>query len=164
MKIALLAGLTLALSFAIVPVRAADDPALTRMAMCQDSWFDWNKSDPAKLKAFVDHIRAGFTPHNNDPYYLPKADSSIMGFHVAQVYPESVGMGVGFSVTVAAPFDKARAVAEKMLGKRLVHCEASDGMKTCDLELAEKRNFTLMAEDDPKSTQTLVGCYYFYEK
>jgi hypothetical protein len=37
-------------------------------------------------------------------------------------------------------------------------------MKSCDLVLAEKRNLTLMAEDNPKSTQALVGCYYYYER
>jgi hypothetical protein len=146
------------------PAQAGDDVAIARMATCQDSWFEWSKTDPAQMKKFVDHIRAGFTPHDNDPYFLPKADTSIMGLHVAQVYPESVGMGVGFSVTVAAPFDKARAAMEKAVGKPFVHCEASDGMKSCDLVLAEKRNVTLMAQDDPKAAQTLVGCYYFYEK
>jgi hypothetical protein len=164
MKIASLAGVTLALSFALVPARAADDPGLARMATCRDSWFDWSKSDPVQMKKFVDHIRTGFTPHDNDPYFLPKAETSIMGLHVTQVYPESVGMGVGFSLIVDAPFDKTRKIFEKALGKPLGKCEASDGMNACELPIAEKRDFTLMAEDSPKSTTTLVGCYYFYEK
>ena len=164
MKIALLAGATLALSFVFVPAQAADDPGLARMTMCQDSWFDWQKSDPAALKKFVDRIRTGFSPHDNDPYVLPKAETSIMGLHVTQVYPESVGMGVGFSLIVDAPFDKARKIFEKALGRPLGKCDASDGMKMCELDIAEKRDFTLMAEDSPKSTTTLVGCYYFYEK
>ena len=37
-------------------------------------------------------------------------------------------------------------------------------MRTCGLEIAEKRTLMLMAEDSPKATTTLVGCYYFYEK
>ena len=164
MKIMLLAGVTLALSFAVMPLRAADDPGLARMALCRDSWFDWKTTDPAQLTKFVDHIRAGFTPHDNDPYFLPKADTSVLGLHVSQVFPESVGMGVGFSLTVDAPFDKTRKIFEKALGKPLGKCDASDGMNACELQIAEKRDFTLMAEDSPKSTQTLVGCYYFYEK
>jgi hypothetical protein len=37
-------------------------------------------------------------------------------------------------------------------------------MRTCGLEIAEKRTLMVMAEDGPKATTTLVGCYYFYEK
>jgi hypothetical protein len=164
MKIALGIAAGIVLSAAIAPAWAGDDAIVARLATCQDSWYDMQKSDPVGLKKIADHIHTGFTPHDNDPYSLPKADTSILGLHVTQVFPESVGMGVGFSVTVAAPFDKARAALEKAIGKRLVHCEASDGMKSCDLTLSEKRNITLMAEDDTKATQTLVGCYYFYEK
>lgn len=152
------------LALLVLPAQAADDTALARMALCHDSWFDWKTTDPVQLNKFVGHIRTGFTPHDNDPYFLPKADTSILGLHVSQVFPESVGMGVGFSLTVDAPFDKTRKVFEKALGKPLQHCDASDGMKSCELKIAEKRDFTLMAEDNPKSTQTLVGCYYFYEK
>jgi hypothetical protein len=37
-------------------------------------------------------------------------------------------------------------------------------MRTCELQIGEKKTILLMAEDNPKSTTTLVGCYYFYEK
>ena len=73
-------------------------------------------------------------------------------------------MGVGFSVTVDATFDTARTNLEKALGKPLTKCETSDGMRTCELDIAEKRTLMLMASDDPKASETLVGCYYFYEK
>ena len=149
---------------AMLPACAADDAGLTRMALCQDSWVEWGKGDPARFKVFAEHIHAAFTLHENDPYMLPKASVSVLGLHVAQVFPESVGMGVGFSLTVDAPFDKARAAMEKALGKKLAHCEASDGMKTCDLEIATQRTVTVMAEDSPKNHQTLIGCYYYYEK
>ena len=36
-------------------------------------------------------------------------------------------------------------------------------MHSCELEIANQRTFTLMAEDATKN-RTLVGCYYFYEK
>jgi hypothetical protein len=164
MKISVLAGATLAMFVAMLPALAADDAGLTRMALCQDSWVEWRKGDPAKFNVFAEHIHAAFSRHGNDPYMLPKAGVSVLGLHVAQAFPESVGMGVGFSLTVDAPFDTARKAMEKVLGKTLQKCEASDGMKSCELEVGPQRTVTLMAEDNPKSHQTLIGCYYYYEK
>lgn len=134
------------------------------MALCQDSWLDWQKNDPAKLKIFGDRFRANFSHKDNDAFATPNAETSVLGLHVAQVFPESVGMGVGLSIFVDAPFDKTRAVMEKALGKKLGHCETSDGMQTCASQIAEQRTVTLMAEDSPKTKQTLIGCYYYYEK
>lgn len=164
MKILGLAGAALAMFAAILPATAADDASVTRMALCQDSWMDWTKKEPKAFEAFRMHFLSQFSRHENDPYMLPKANVSVLGMNVAQAFPASVGMGVGFSLTVDAPFDKARAAMEKTLGKKLVHCEASDGMKSCEFEVAPRRTITLMAEDNPKSRQTLIGCYYFYEK
>ena len=81
-----------------------------------------------------------------------------------QVFPESVGMGVGFSVVVGASFDKTRTSLEHKIGKFLKKCETGDNMRMCELEIAEKKTIMLMAEDNVKSTTTLVGCYYFYAK
>ena len=149
---------------AAAPGRAADDAGIERMATCRDSWFDWNKSDQKQLKKFGDQFRADFARKGNDPFFLPRKDKNVAGLRITQAFPDSVGMGVGFSLTVEAPFDKARQVFEKSLGKKLQKCETSDNMRTCELEIAEKRTFMLMAEDSPKSTTTLVGCYYYYEK
>jgi hypothetical protein len=97
--------------------------------------------------------------------YTPRSSQTVAGLPVAQVYPQSVGMGVGFSVIVNANFNAARAALEKRLGRPIRKCEPpSDNMRTCDLEIAEKKTVTLMAEDNPKATMTLIGCYYFYEK
>ena len=146
------------------PALAADDPGMARMAACQDSWFDWQKSDPAKLKAFADRFHAAYTQKADDPFFVPKAESSVDGLKIAQVFPGSVGMGVGFSITVDAKFDVAKAMLAHRAGKPLGHCETSDGMRSCELQIAEQRTVTVMASDDPKATQTLIGCYYFYEK
>lgn len=163
MKPHLLAGAMLA--FAIVlPAVAADDAGLTRMTLCQDSWIEWTKSAPKTFEAFRGRFMDQFAHHDNNPYWLPKADVSVLGMPIAQAFPDSVGMGVGFSLTVDASYDKARAALEKALAKKLVHCEASDGMKSCELEVAPQRTITLMAGDSPKSQQTLIGCYYYYEK
>jgi len=164
MKMHMLGGATIALFGVVLPAAAADDAGLTRMTLCQDSWVDWNKNEPAKLSAFGDQFRTQFSRHENDPYMLPKTSVSVLGMHVAQAFPQSVGMGVGFSLTVDAKFDDARKAMEKALGKKLQHCEASDNMKSCELEVAPQRTVTMMAEDSPKSRQTLIGCYYFYEK
>lgn len=153
-----------ALALLLHPALAADDEPLTRMVLCKDSWVEWNKKEPAKLKAFGERFRTQFSPHNNDPYQLPKMKISVLGFPVLQAFPESVGMGVGFSVTVGATFDETRKAVEKVVGKPLTHCESGEDMKTCELELAPQRTVTLLVEDKPNAHRTLIGCYYFYEK
>jgi hypothetical protein len=105
-----------------------------------------------------------FSRKGNDPFFVPRTAKSIAGLRVVQAFPDSVGMGVGFSVVVGASFDTARKTMENLLGKPLQKCEASDNMRTCELDIAEKRTFTLMAEDNSRATKTLVGCYYYYEK
>jgi len=154
----------LALAILLHPAMAADDDALTRMALCRDSWVDWQKSDPAKLKAFAESFRAQFVPHDNDPFALPKATVSVLGFRVIRAFPESVGMAVGFSLSVDATFDDARRAVEKALGKAFGKCETGDDMRMCGLEIAPQRTVTLEAEDEANAHDTLIGCYYFYEK
>lgn len=162
MTIRFLASAAVALAFIATPVVAADDESLTRMTLCKDSWLDW-KDDPAKLKSFGDHFRSEFAQRGDDRFPVPTKDVSVAGFRVLQAYPNSVGMGVGFSLVVGAPFVKVRAAMEREFGKKLQHCQASDGMTACELDIAEKRTFTVMAEDDAKD-KTLIGCYYYYEK
>ena|ERR1700741_3245317 len=164
MKSTVLGGAALVTLAALLPAQAADDDALTRMALCRDSWFEWRTAEPAKFQAFADHVRANFAPHGNDPFALPKTGMSVAGFKVLQVFPDSVGMGVGFSLTVEAAFDEARKRVEKTLGKTLQHCEASEGTRDCEFEIAKQRTVMLMAEDKPGTRRTLIGCYYFYEK
>jgi hypothetical protein len=158
-------AIAFALLASVMPARAADDVGLARLATCRDSWFDWQKTDPDKLKIFAAHFRAAFThKQDTDAFLVPNAETTIEGLHVTQVFPESVGMGVGFSLMVDATFDKTRKTLEKALGRTLEHCETGDDMKSCGHQFAEKRTLMLMAEDSPQSTTTLVGCYYFYEK
>ncbi|HXC55469.1 MAG TPA: hypothetical protein VNU97_09250 [Rhizomicrobium sp.] len=160
--------LALACGLFLVPQIAAAAPAaepvLERLALCQDSWLDWQKAADPRLPQIAAHFRAAYTHSDNDPFAIPKAPTTILGLRVVQVYPSSVGMGVGFSVLVDAPFDKARPLVERAVGKPLAHCDTSDGMKSCELGIAEKRTLTLMTQDDPKIVQTLIGCYYYYEK
>jgi hypothetical protein len=159
-----LARLSLALLLTVAPARAADDLGVARMATCRDSWLDWQKSDPAKLQAFGVRFRSEFSRSESDPFFVPKSPLSIAGLRVTRAFPDSVGMGVGFSVFVEAPFDETRKAVEKTLGKPLEHCETSDNMRACELKISDMRTVMLMAEDNARSTSTLIGCYYYYEK
>ncbi|HEV2187040.1 MAG TPA: hypothetical protein VGR70_07515 [Stellaceae bacterium] len=161
MRILFLAGVLIAVP--IAAAEATDDPQLTRLATCQDSWVEWKSGDPTRLNQLVSRIQAEFTEAKFGAY-TPKSSLAVLGFPVAQVYPESVGMGVGFSVVVNATFDAVKAALGKTLGKPLKCEKPSDNMRTCGLEIADKKTIMLMAEDNPKATTTLFGCYYFYEK
>lgn len=156
--------MSLALLLTVAPAWAVDDPGVARMATCQDSWLDWQKNDPGKLQAFGAQFRSEFSRSESDPFFVPKSPLSIAGLPVTRAFPDSVGMGVGFSVFVEGTFDETRKVLEKILGKPLEHCGASDDMRTCDLKISDMRTVMLMAEDNAKSTSALIGCYYYYEK
>jgi hypothetical protein len=153
---------TIALLLSIVPAGAADD-LVQRLATCQDSWLDM-KSDPDKIKQFAESFNAGFEQKPNSPSFVPKTRLLVAGLPVTEAFPESVGMGVGFSVVVDGTFEKAKAALEKTTGQSLKQCETGDGMRTCALELAERRTLMIMADSAGKSTTTLLGCYYYYEK
>lgn len=147
---------------------AAAQPAATfsleRMATCQDSWLAW-KDDPVRMRAFGTSFQASFRQKPGAAFFVPiKPPATVAGLPVAQVYPESVGMGVGFSVAVEAAFEKTRKSVEQLVGKPLTSCETSDNMHTCSLELGEKKTILLMADASGKSKTTLVGCFYLYEK
>src|SRR5690349_5887790 len=125
------AGAAIAVAFVTCPAVAAEDAGLARLATCHDSWLDWSKSNPARLDKFGAQFRAAFAHKGNDAFSTPKAETTIAGLRVVQAYPESVGMGVGFSVIVDASFDNTRKIFEKSFGKPLQHCDASDGMHMC---------------------------------
>lgn len=164
MKFAWLAGLSLTLLVGVMSAWGADDPRVENLALCRDSWLDWKKTDPAKLDSFVTFFRSDFIHNDNDAFFVPKSAMAIDGLKVTQVFPESVGMGVGFSVLVEATFDVAKQAFEKKLGKPLRQCDTGDGMRICELPIAEQRTVTLMSGVPPNDKMTLVGCYYLYEK
>jgi hypothetical protein len=164
MKCAWSAGLWLTLLVGVIPAWGADDPRIENLALCRDSWLDWKNTDPAKLNSFGDYFRSAFTHNGNDAFFAPRSAMTVDGLKVRQVFPESVGMGLGFSVLVDATFDVAKQALEQKLGKPLRQCETGDGMRTCALPIAEQRTVTLMSGEPPNDKTTLVGCYYFYEK
>src|SRR4051812_4108669 len=115
------------------------------MATCTDSWLEWGADE-------------------GSAFFVPIASVTLMGMRVTRVYSNTVGMARGFSVTVDAPFETAKRNVEKSVGSPLKHCDTSDGMRTCDLQIAEKKTVMLMADATGREKSTLVGCFYFYEK
>jgi hypothetical protein len=165
MNISSRAGLLTLFLVAVTPTQAADNPMIERLATCQDSWFEWKSSDPARLQQFVAGFQSDFSQKERGPFFVPKSSQTVIGLPVAQVFPQSVGMAVGFSVVVNANFDRTRASLERKIGRSIKKCEPpSDNMRTCELAIGAKKTLLLMAEDNAKSTTTLFGCYYFYEK
>ena len=165
MNITSRAGILTVFLVAVTPAQATDNLSIERLATCQDSWLDWKSRDPVQLKKFVDSFQSDFLRKESDPFFVPKSSQTVAGLPVAQVFPQSIGMAVGFSVVVNANFDKTRTSLERKIGKVLKKCDPpSDNMRTCELEIGEKKTILLMAEDNVKSTKTLFGCHYFYEK
>jgi len=159
--VSVLAALLALLSMQVT-TQAAEDPAMLRLLTCQDSWLDW-KNDEARMRRFVNTVEAQYVRSEQGTAFTPKAPTTVLGHPVAQVYPQSVGMGLGYSVVVNAPFTVARQSFEKQLGRPL-KCSTSDGMRACELPVAEKKTAMLMASDNPSNKTTLLGCYYYYEK
>jgi len=158
-----LTAMTLALlCAATAPASAADDALLQRMVLCQDSWLDW-KGDKARLARYVKEVESRFSHDTRGAGFTPKAPTKAFGLPVAQLFPQSVGMALGFSVIVNADFAQARRSLEGQLG-RTMKCESSDGENACEMKIGEKKTVVLMSEDNGKSRQTLLGCYYYYEK
>jgi hypothetical protein len=89
----------------------------------------------------------------NHRYIARRADAhsltnvSVLGFRLIRVFPDSVGMAVGFSLSVDATFDDTRHAVEKALGHPLGKCETGEGMRNCELEVAPERTVTLLGAD-----------------
>src|SRR6188768_2738957 len=164
MRSASRAGPILSLLALAMPAWGASEPRVEDLALCRDSWLDWKSTAPAKLESFDAFLRSDFAHDDNDAFFTPNSEMTIDGLKVTQVYPGSLGMGLGFSVLVDAPFDVVRQVIERELAMPLGDCETGDGMRICHLSIAEQRTVMLVSGDPPNDTTTLVGCYYFYEK
>jgi len=163
----LLTATTLALLCAwTTPARAADDALLQRMSLCQDSWLDW-KDDEARVKRYVTEVESRFTHGARGAGLTPKAPTRAFGLPVAQLFPQNVGMALGFSVMVDADFAQTRRALEGRLGRTMT-CENSEEGRGCELRIGPKKTVVLMSDGDAKAgqtpKQTLLGCYYYYER
>src|SRR5215510_16496413 len=125
------------------------------MATCRDSWLEW-KDDPVRTASHRDSFRAQFKERDGAPFHVPISSVTMMGLPVSEVYSNTMGMGVGFSVSVKAPFDKAKKAVEQSLGKPLANCETGDGMRTCGLEIGEKKTVMMLSDAAGKTGATLI--------
>ncbi len=157
----LLSVALVSLFLASTPAFGAVDDLIEQLATCRVSWLDW-KNDPGAARAFGETINAAFTQQPRGAAWTPRKPIAFGALRIVDAFPESVGMGVGFSVSVEANFDKARAEFEKPAGKTFTTCESGEGMKSCELMVAEKRTLMIVAGDNGRSKTTLLGCYYFY--
>ncbi len=141
---------------------AADEPQLQRLALCQDSRHDW-KGDAARTTRFVSDFENRFDRSPQGDAFAPKSEAKVLGHAVTQVYPQSVGMGVGFSLVVNANFIQARAGIEQQLGKPMT-CSTSEGVRSCELKLGPRKTALLMTAQNGQANTSLIGCYYFYQQ
>jgi len=124
---------------------------------------DWDKSSP-KVDDFRKMFSVDFKQKGGGAGFAPGKPMSILGHSVSEVYPESVGMGVGFSVLVDAEFDKVKASLEKQVSKPIAKCSKEGDSRSCEYAFAEKKTLLLMEGGRGKNAKTLFGCYYFYAK
>ena len=143
--------------------QAAEDLFILPLVTCQSSWLDW-VNDPVKKQQFQAHIRTNFRQDGSNGSFLPIVPITVLGQNVSRVYPESVGMGLGFSVVMDARSDLIKSALHKSAGKPLGQCAKEEGLSSCQLEIAPKKTLMSMEINTGKTPQTLVGCYYYYQK
>ncbi|MDI1253986.1 hypothetical protein [Thermomonas sp.] len=146
----------------VPPGNEAEEAYLEKLVMCQESWFSW-KDDDRRMSQYLARFDANFTRSEDEPAFLPKGPANILGFPLIKVYPQSVGMGLGFSVQLGGQFAKIRSEVENKLGKPF-ECSASDGMTSCGAELGKNKSLTLTAFGNGANAINLIGCFYNYEK
>ena len=142
---------------------AEPQDTLSRMASCQESWMDM-RNDAVRGQKFADVIQAHFVQDDRAPTWKPRQPMTWLGHPVIEITPQSIGMALGFAVTVKAVSDGVKPAYEKLVGQPLANCEKSDGALTCDLQIAKQRTAMLMAPLTKPERGTLLGCFYFYEK
>lgn len=143
---------------------ATELPALLqRLATCEDSWLDWRR-DQTRMSAFADALRAHFKPQDRSPVWVPLHPIRWLGAEVLEITPESIGMGLGFGITLKAPLPKLKAGFERAVGQPMKSCGQGDGMSTCESELAPKKTAMMAAPSSKPELGTLLGCYYYYQQ
>jgi hypothetical protein len=150
----------------ISTVQAGEDKTILPLATCQESWLDWQKQDSEKAKRFFDEFQSNFRKDDHQNFYVPVQPTSILGHEISSVFPDSVGMAVGFSVGVNANFETLKSSLEKQTGKAFKQCDAStdENIKSCQYEIGKNKTLMIMANSQGKDTQSLFGCYYYYAK
>ena len=151
------------LAFSGIADAAEPQDTLSRMASCQESWLDM-RNDPARAQKFAEVIKAHFVQDDRAPTWKPRQPMTWLGQPVIEITPQSVGMGVGFAVTVKAVSDAVKPAYEQLVGQPLASCEKSDGSLMCERPIAKQRTAVLTAPLKKPELGTLLGCYYFYQQ
>ena len=154
------------LAFLLTPLAAAqatNDSETLQLATCKQSWLDF-KNDPAKSERFVASLKSNFKANGRDGSFVPLKPMTVLGHDVFQLYPESVGMAVGYSIIVNAGFDAVKSSLEKLMGKPFESCQSASEGKSCERQIGEKKTVMLMEGSRGNNPKTLFGCYYFYAK
>jgi hypothetical protein len=144
------------------PGNEAEERRLGQLATCQESWLGW-RDDERRMTEYIEGFEADYTRSEEEPAFLPRGPSKVLGFPLIKVYPQSVGTGVGFSLQLVGSLAQVRAQVEQVLGKSL-DCSVSDEVMSCGFEIDPKRTITLAADGDGTGKTSLLGCFYYYEK
>ena len=151
------------LAFSGIAHAAEPQDTLSRMASCQESWMDM-RNDAVRGQKFGEVIQAHFVQVDRAPIWKPRQPMTWLGQPVIEVTPQNLGIGLGFAVTVKGVSDAVKPAYEKLVGQALANCGKSDGLLTCDLQIAKQRTAMLMAPLKKPELGTMLGCFYFYEK
>lgn len=147
----------------LAAAQAKNDSETLQLATCQQSWLDF-KNDPVRSERFVAGLKSNFKANGRDGSFVPLNAMTILGHDAFQLYPESVGMGVGYSIIVNAGFDAVKSSLEKQMGKPFDGCQSASEGKSCERVIGEKKTVILMEGSRGNNPKTLFGCYYFYAK
>lgn len=151
------------LAMPIASVHAVElAPVLQKLATCEESWYDL-RNDAARMEAIGVALRSQFAPQDRSPVWKPNGPVTWLGAEVLEMTPQSVGMGLGFALTLKQPAGTVQPAYERALGQALGRCESGDGMRSCERKLAEKRTAMVVSPLNRPELGTLVGCYYFYQ-
>ena len=148
---------------AVTHAHGADDKLFLDLATCQESWLEW-KNIPQKMNPFKERVNSELKQTEGTAGYTPLKPMSLLGFNLVEVYPGSVGMGLGFSVVVNAEFEKVKASLEKQTGQRITECSVHENTRDRGYSLAERKTLTVTEVAKGKDAKTLFGCYYYYGK
>jgi hypothetical protein len=150
------------LAAATVPTPAAElNEALQRLATCQDSWLDWRR-DEAAMRRFGQQLMAQFRHDDKRQVWLPQGSVQWLGLEVTEVTPQSMGMALGFGLTLKGRIDDIRPAYERVLGRAMEGCAKEADMSSCELRLGDKKTAVVMAPTRHADQGALMGCYYYY--
>jgi hypothetical protein len=79
------------------------------------------------MARFAGYFESRFERSPPGDAFAPKTPMQALGHAVTQVYPQSVGMGPGFSLVVNADFAQTRSAVEQQLGKPMT-CATSNAV------------------------------------